>query len=375
MNRVFSPLQQFLITWLLVLVTGWVTLSALSYVAELLSILITAGLIAFLLNYAVAALRPFLARNVAAILVYLVAGFVVVLIALTLLPPVFSQARLFVTNLPSLLESARQQLTIFQDWSAQRNLPFDVQILASQLSERVQAQAEAIATTGLGLVLGTFNWFLDLILILVISFYMLIDSERVWRGLTSIFSPQIRPKWTEALQRNLQRFVSGQLLLGLFMSVTLTLAFWVLRVPFFLLFAVFIGLMEVIPFIGATLGIATVTIVVAFINWWLALQVLATGVVLQQVKDNLVAPRIMGNLTGLSPVIIFVSLILGAKLGGILGVILAIPLTGVGKSLAEIVFDPTLPPQTGAFFHNPLAPDSVKSAPEPERDAKALVEK
>ncbi len=369
MNRVFSPLQQFLITWLLILVTGWVTLSTLSYVGELLSILITAGLIAFLLNYAVAGLQPFLPRSVAAVFVYLVAGFAVVFVALTLLPPVFNQARLLVTNLPSLLEGSQEQLTFFQAWSAQHNLPFDVRILASQLLARVQTQAEAIATTGLGLVLGTFNWVVDLILILVISFYMLIDSERVWRGLTSIFSPQIRPKWTEALQRNLQRFVSGQLLLGLFMAITLTLAFWTLRVPFFLLFAVFIGLMEVIPFVGATLGIATVAIVVAFINWWLALQVLGVGVVLQQVKDNLVAPRILGNLTGLSPVIIFVSLILGAKLGGLLGVILAIPLTGVGKSLAEIVFDPTLPPQTGPFFHNPLVRDTVRRAQESDRGA------
>ena len=366
MNRVFSPLQQFLITWLLLLVTGWVTLSALSYVAQLLSILITAGLIAFLLNYAVAALQPFLPRTVAAVLVYLVAGFLVVLIALTLVPPVFNQGRLFVTNLPSILESAKEQLTTFQAWSAERNLPFDVRILASQLLARVQTQAEAIATTGFGLVLGTFNWVLDLLLILVISFYMLIDGNRVWRGLTNIFSPPIRSGLTEALQRNLQRFVYGQLLLGLFMAITLTLAFWTLRVPFFLLFAVFIGLMEVIPFVGATLGIATVAIVVAFIDWWLALQVLAVGVALQQVKDNLVAPRIMGNLTGLSPVIIFVSLILGAKLGGLLGVILAIPLTGVGKSLAEILLDPKLPPQTGLFFHNPLKRDTLR--PEPGSD-------
>ena len=362
MNRVFSPVQQFLITWLLLLVTGWVTLSALSYVGELLSILITAGLIAFLLNYAVASLRPFLPRSVAAGLVYLVAGIAVVLIALTLVPPVFNQGRQLVTNLPSLLESAQQQLTTFQAWSAERNLPFDVRILGQQLLARVQAQAEAIATTGFGLVVGTFNWVLDLILILVISFYMLIDSERVWRSLTSIFSPQIRSGLTLALQRNLQRFVFGQLLLGLFMAVTLTLAFWALRVPFFLLFAVFIGLMEVIPYVGATLGIATVAIVVAFIDWWLALQVLAVAIAIQQVKDNLVAPRILGNLTGLSPVIIFVSLLLGAKLGGLLGLILAIPLTGVGKSLAEIVFDPTLPPQTGLFFHNPLDKDTVKPA-------------
>lgn len=362
MNPVFSPLQQSLITWLLILVSGWVTLNALRFVGELLSILITAGLIAFLLNYAVAGLRPFLPRSVAVVVVYLMAGIAVVFIALTLVPPVFNQARLFVINLPSLLEGAQQQLTTFQAWSAEQNLPFDVRILAEQLLARVQTQVEAIATTGFGLVVGTFNWVLDLILILVISFYMLVDGDRVWRGLTSIFSPKIRGGLTEALQRNLQRFVFGQLLLGLFMAVTLTLAFRVLQVPFFLLFAVFIGLMEVIPYVGATLGITTVAIVVAFIDWWLALQVLAVAIALQQVKDNLLAPRIMGNLTGLSPVIIFISLLLGAQFGGLLGVVLAIPLTGVGKSLAEIVLDPALPPQTGSFFHNPLDKDPISPA-------------
>jgi len=357
MNRIFSPVQQFLITWLLVLVTGWVTLRTLSYVGELISILLTAALIAFLLNYAVAVVQPFLPRSVAAVFVYLVTAFAVVLIALTVVPPVFNQGRQLVTNLPSLLEEGQEQLASFQSWSVAHNLPFDVRILASQLLTRVQTQTEAIASTGLGLVVGTFNWFLDLILVLVISFYMLIDGERVWRSLMRIFSPTIRNGLTQSLQRNLQRFFSGQLLLGLFMATSLTLAFLALRVPFFLLFAVFIGLMEVIPFVGATLGIATVVIVVAFINWWLALEVLGVAIALQQVKDNLIAPRIMGNLTGLSPVIIFVSLLLGAKVGGLLGVILAIPLTGVGKSLAEIVLDPTLPPQTGEFFHNPLYKD------------------
>ncbi len=365
MNRIFSPVQQLLITWLLILVTGWVTLSALRYVGELISILLTAALIAFLLNYAVAAVQPFLPRTIAAVLVYLAAAIGVVFIALTLAPPVFNQGRQLVTNLPTLLQEGQEQLTSFQTWSAEHNLPFDVRILASQLLARVQTQAEAIASTGLGLVVGTFNWFLDLILVLVISFYMLIDGDRLWQGLTSILSPRIREGLTQSLQRNLQRFVSGQLLLGLFMATTLTLAFLALRVPFFLLFAVFIGLMEVIPFIGATLGIAMVVSVVAFIDWWLALEVLGVAIALQQVKDNVVAPRIMGNLTGLSPVIIFVSLLLGAKVGGLLGVILAIPLTGVGKSLAEIVFDPTLPPQTGAFFHNPLEKESLQPALSP----------
>lgn len=371
MNRFFSPVQQFLLTWLLIVVTGWVTLRTLSYVGELISILLTAALIAFLLNYAVAVVQPFLPRGIAAVLVYLLAAFAVVILALTLVPPVYNQGRQLVTNLPTLLEEGQERLASFQIWSVEHNLPFDVRILASQLLARVQTQAEAIASTGLGLVVGTFNWFLDFILILVISFYMLIDGDRVWRGLSGIFSPRIRDGLTESLQRNLQRFVTGQLLLGLFMAVTLTVAFWALRVPFFLLFAVFIGLMEVIPFIGATLGIATVVSVVAFIDWWLALEVLGIAIALQQVKDNLIAPRIMGRLTGLSPVIIFVALLLGAKVGGLLGVILAIPLTGVAKSLSEIVLDPTLPPQTGAFFHNPLKGDSLQPSLAQAADTKA----
>jgi predicted PurR-regulated permease PerM len=104
---------------------------------------------------------------------------------------------------------------------------------------------------------------------------------------------------------------------------------------------------------------------VALINWWLALQVLGVAIVIQQVKDNLIAPRVMGNLTGLSPVVIFASLLLGAQFGGLLGVILAIPVTGVVKSLVELVVDPTLPPQTGAFFYTLWAsppPSSIREA-------------
>lgn len=364
MNSIFSPVQNFLITWLLVLVTGWLTLSAFEYVGELISILITAGLIAFILNYAVAKLQQFIPRGLAAALVYLVAALVVVIIGLTIVPPVLTQGRQLITRFPELVESARQQLTDFQGWGVERNLPINVEILQQQLLAKLQAQAETIAATSLGLVLGTFNWFLDLILILVISFYMLLDGERIWTGIMTILSPKVRYIFTNSLARNLQGFVLGQFLLGLFMAVSLTLAFWSLNVPFFLLFAVFIGLMEIIPFVGATLGIGTVTIIVAFLDWWLALQVLAVAITLQQIKDNIVAPRIMGNLTGLSPVIIFTALLLGGKIAGLLGVILAIPITGVIKSVIEVIRDPTSPPQTGSFFSNPLEEEEEPQNPE-----------
>lgn len=353
-HSIFTPGQKFIITWLLILAASWATLVTIGYVGELVSVFLSAALLAFLFNYPVKVLQRFLPRVLAVALVYLTAIVAIILIGLTVVPPVFNQGVQLVTNLPSLVASGREQLDNFQAWSLERNLPFDVRILASQLLSRIQAQAEVIASKGFGLVVGTFNWFLDFIFILVISFYMLIDGEKVWGTITSVLSPIVRQVLTESLQKNLQKFISGQLLLGLFMAIILTIAFWVLKVPFFLLFAVFIGIMEVIPFVGATLGIGTVVIIVAFIDWWLALEVLGTAIVIQQIKDNLISPRLMGGLTGFSPVILFLALLLGAKFGGLLGVILAIPFTGVAKSIAEIVFDPDLPPQTGSFFSNPF---------------------
>lgn len=354
-NSVFSPLQNRLLTCLLILV-GWLSFQLLGYVGELISLLVTSGLIAFLLNYAVAKLERFIPRGIAAALVYLVAILTFVIIGLTIVPPVFNQGRQLITRLPELIESGRQQLAEFQVWSVDRNLPFDVGILQQQLLSKIQGTIEPIFAGSLGIVLGTFNWFFDLIFILVIAFYMLLDGERLWKILITILSPQIREVITISLKRNLKKFVLGQTLQGIFMTSILTVAFFMLKVPYFLLFAVVIGLLEIIPFVGATLGIGSVTFIVAFIDWWMALQVLAVAVSVQQVKDNIVAPRIMGDLTGLSPVVIFSALLLGGKIGGLLGFILAIPMAGVIKSIVEVVFDPTLPPQTGSFFYNPLNP-------------------
>ncbi|MBE9010026.1 AI-2E family transporter [Pseudanabaenaceae cyanobacterium LEGE 13415] len=350
MERFFSPIQQFLITWLLILVSGWLTLNALTYFGELISVVVTASLIAFLLNYPVARLSKVLPRAVSAAIVYLFAGLVLGIVAVTIAPPIFQQAQQLAANLPNLVASGQEQISDLQAWSQERHLGFDLSFLQQQLSVELQGQAKSIASTGIGLVLGTFNWVVDFILILVISFYLVLDGEKIWKGITGIFSKPIREALTDSMRDSLQRFASGQLLLGLFMAIMLSIAFWWLKVPFFLVFAVFIGVMEVIPFIGATLGIVTVCVLVAFIDWWLAIEVLGVAIAIQQVKDNAIAPRILGELTGFSPVIILTSLLVGARVAGLLGVILAIPLTSVVKTIVEIMLNPDLPPQTGSIF-------------------------
>ena len=73
--------------------------------------------------------------------------------------------------------------------------------------------------------------------------------------------------------------------------------------PFALLFALLIGLAQLIPFIGATLGIGLVTVLVMLNNFWLGLQVAFAATIMQQLKDNVLAPRLMGEFIGLDPLL------------------------------------------------------------------------
>ena len=121
------------------------------------------------------------------------------------------------------------------------------------------------------------------------------------------------------------------------MVVTLTPMFLALKVPFALLFALLIGLTELIPFIGATLGIGLVTILVLFQNWWLAIQVAMVAIFMQQIKDNVLAPRVMGNFTGLNPIWIFIALLMGVQIAGLLGAIISVPIAGTIKGTIDAI--------------------------------------
>lgn len=351
-SKALTPLQSALLTWLLVFAAGWAFLVSLQFFGEIVTLLTTAGLLAFVLNYPVSQLcrLRWLPRPLVAGAVYLFAAALLVLLGSILVPPLAEQTRQLSANMPQLVESAREQVMQLQVWIDARNLPFNFSGIEQQVGTQLQQQAKAIASQGFTLALGAFSRAVDIVLILVISFYMLLEGDSLWQRVTSVLSPHIRDRLSREFQANLRDFFVGQLVLGSFMTFSLLPFFLWLQVPFALLFAVFIGVLELIPFVGATIGIGTVVAIVAALSGGLALKVLAIAVGLQQVKDNVVAPRVFGDFTGLNPVLIFAALLLGAKVGGLLGVILAIPLAGGVKSIYEIAIDPTLPPQQGSFF-------------------------
>jgi predicted PurR-regulated permease PerM len=120
------------------------------------------------------------------------------------------------------------------------------------------------------------------------------------------------------------------------MALGLVTAFLSIKVPFGLLFGLLIGTMALIPF-GGTVGIVTVTALLALRDIGLALQVLAVAVVVQQIVENGIAPRILGSVTGLNPFWVLVSVLTGARVGGLLGVIVAVPMAVMIKEALEVI--------------------------------------
>lgn len=316
----------------------WLLSQVFRYFQHLITVLIVAAILAFLLNYPVRILgRFYRSRSQAVIVVLLLALTLLLILGITLVPILINQAAELLNNIPTWLEASNTNLDRLHTWAKARQLPIDFKAFNNRLNANIESQVQVLATQVVGFALGTLSGLLDTVLVIVLAFYMLVYGSSLWQGLVSLLPPQIGIPFSESLRLNFQNFFISQLLLGLFMFGILTPIFLILKVPYALLFALLIGIAELIPFIGATLGIGLVTLLVMFTSFWLAIRVVTAAIFMQQIKDNLLAPRLMGEFIGLNPILIFIALLIGAKIAGVLGVIVAVPIAGTIKGTIDAI--------------------------------------
>lgn len=339
MSRRSADPQRLLIIGLsgpIVALNVWLLSQVLHYFEHLVTVLAISAILAFLLNYPVEFFeRARIRRAGAVVIVLLVTVAVLAILGLTLMPILLSQINQLLEKIPGWLEASRLNLDAWDAWAKARNLPIDLKGVGGRISTQIENQIQEVATQALGLAIGTVSGLIDTILIIVLAFYMLLYGDRLWQGLINLIPPQIGIPFGESLRLNFHNFFLSQILLALFMAGALIPIFLSLKVPFTLLFALIIGIAELIPFIGATLGIGLVTLLVMFQSIWLAFQVAIAAIILQQIRDNLLAPKIMGDFTGLNPIWIFITLLIGLQIGGFLGVVVAVPIAGTIKGTID----------------------------------------
>ncbi len=326
----------------LLVLNAWAVSSIFDYFHSLIVILVAASLLAFLLNYPVSWMeRQGARREQVAILVFLLALSVLLALGVTLVPLVLTQAQQLVARLPEWIDSGRYQLIVLNGWVENQGLPINLDALLVQINDRLKGQLQAIAGQVLNLAVVTVTSLLDFVLTMVLAFYLLQHGDSLWFSLVEWLPAQLRQPFSQTLRLSFQNFFIGQLIYSTCMAAVLIPTFLWLKVPFGLLFGLTIGIMALVPF-GGTVGIALITLLVALQDFWLGVRVLIAALIVQQILENLAAPRILGSITGLNPVWVLISVLTGARIGGLLGVIVGVPTAVVIKTALEAVRSPSV---------------------------------
>jgi predicted PurR-regulated permease PerM len=324
----------------IIVLNVWLLSELFRYFRNPITILSIAAILAFLLNYPVKFLQKVrFSRTQAIIIVLLVSLATVAFVGVTLVPIVIEQTIQLLKQIPDWLSSSQDNFNLdyFQALVKKRRLPIDLNLVSNQINANIERLVQTLASGAVGIAGTIVSVFINFVLVTVLAFYMLSYGDRVWDGLINLLPPKIRDPFSTSLLLNFHHFFLSQLLLGLFMVVTLTPIFLILQVPFGLVLAILIGVSQLIPFVGATLGIGTATVLVLLQSWWLAVKVASVSILLQQIKDNLIAPKLLGDITGLNPIWIFVAILMGFEIGGFLGALVAVPIAGTIKGTFEAI--------------------------------------
>ncbi len=341
----FRKLSRLLVLGLilpLAVLNGWVLIQVFQYFQPLVNIFVLAILLSFILNYPVQLIEKLGIRRIYAVIsIALLTVVILVVAGLTLIPHLLEQFSVMVQQLPESIDAARVQLQFLDKWATRHHLPFSLSQLVTQITSRLGSELQTIAGEIFTKAVYTIDSISAAVVVVVLALYLLLDGVRIWSGIFQKLPHRFAVQMQEALQQNFQNYLIAQLSLASLIGFSMTIAFFALKVPFALLFGVVLAIMAVVPF-GDIVGFTLISLFVASQNFWLGVNVLVVAIAIDQLIDQAVAPRLLGGFTGLRPLWVLVSLLVGTKILGLLGLITAVPIAGFIKRTVDIL-SPTPP--------------------------------
>jgi len=280
-----------------------------------------------------------LSRSGAILVAY--AGIVIALgaFAALILPDLVAELQRLMSGLPAYLSGAEAQVAHLRAGYGRLPLPPALRAAADQGLLHLEAGLQLAATQALGGLIGAVGLLFPLVLAPVLAYYFLSDLPR-WRGEFARLLPPAARQPTLAcltdLDLVLAGWIRGQLLLAAAVGSLVGLALLLLHLPYAFTLGLVAGLGELIPYFGPVLGALPALAVAASTGGtgtviWTGVAFLA----IQQLESALLAPRIVGGAVGLHPLTVIGALLVGEHVGGLPGVILAVPAAGCLRVLGR----------------------------------------
>lgn len=345
-----STRERQLLTTLVVLLIILATFQLLSYVTDALSrvadvviIFVAAWAVSYLLAPLVNRIdeRTILNRALSVVVVYIGIAFVLAGTLALAVPGLVSQLNDLIVRAPEYGDRAAREVIALQQRLEAAGLPVNVTDLYGQVPAKLSQIAGSIAADALGFVSATANVLFNATLVLIIAFIMLIDGDRLWQRFLGALTPELRSE-AELLRQSADRsfggFIRGSLILGVIYGVATLIILVALGVPFAGVLAVFSGLTMIIPFFGPIIAEIPVLAVALLGAPDVFIWVVVLTIILQQLVLNVIGPRIMSNAIGIHPIFVFLALLLGSRIAGFWGVVLAMPVAGVINTFVRYGF-------------------------------------
>lgn len=327
------------------------------------TILLGAVFVFYIVYPAVRRLNARLPLWAAIAIVYVVFLSLIALGVAVLVPALSQNIRQLVRDAPSLVRGAQAVFTDPHN-PLVAHLPPSVRAelvrapeQAAQLLQRYGAQA---ASRLLGVLLSFFSIAALLIIIPVVALYILLESERIRAAAVGVIPPAARPRVFGVISKCnavVGGFVRGQIMVAAIVGLLVVVLLSILHVKYALLIGVVAGVLEVIPYVGGIVGAVPAIVIALFTNGAENALFVALGfVVINQIEGHLIAPFVVSESVGLSPLLVILALLTGGELFGLPGLVIGVPLAGViNVVLGEVVphyppvdLDPVFPVRTRA---------------------------
>lgn len=253
-------------------------------------------------------------------------------IGMAVVPPLIDQAEALWRNLPEWFQQA-------QDFLIRNGILRERYTLTEAVKQAPSPQAAGnLAGTIFGYVQSVVGGLFGFVTILLLTFYMLVESRSLFSFFVRLFPRRERARVagiSNTVAQKVSAWLGGQLLLSLIIGMTSALALWAMGVPYFYVLALISAIGEMIPMVGPIIAAIPAILVAATVSPGLALGVAVFFILQQQVENSVLVPKIMGRQVGLNAVTVIIALGIGGQLLGVLGAILSVPTAAI----VQVLFD------------------------------------
>jgi predicted PurR-regulated permease PerM len=276
--------------------------------------------------------RP-LSHGPAVGLVYLGLILVFVLLGVILIPVIVAQAAQLGATLPQYVS---QLPTLAQLQVDLNRLGIPVDLATVYQPQAIVDQAKSVggmvAQNALGIAAGVATGVLNTVIILILSFYFMLDGPRIERQLLDIVPGRYQHEaafFSASITKTFGGFIRGQLLQSLIYGAGTAVVMWLAGLQFVAAVSSFSGLAMIIPFIGPLIAIVPPIIIAAAQSPGSLAGVLISLIILQQLVTNVIAPKIMSESVGIHPLLVLFAMLVGVKVAGFWGALFGVPVVAV----------------------------------------------